>query len=59
MVEISSHFNMSNSVFWLLKAEASLLHNFCIEAYYCGTTESSWKLTFGRGTKLIMKSGIS
>lgn len=59
MVEILAHCDMSNSVFWLLMVEASLLYSFCIEAYYCGTAESSWKLTFGRGTKLIMKSGTS
>jgi len=42
-----SHFNMSDSVFCLLQTEASLLYNFCIKSYYCGTTESFWKFTFG------------
>lgn len=57
MVETSSPSEMSNSVFWLLKAEAFLLYHFCIKVDYCGITESSWKPTFGRGTKLILQSG--
>lgn len=50
---------MSKAVFWLLKAETFLLYRFCSKVDYWGITESSWKLTFGRGTKLILKSATA